>query len=101
MPPKPRQRRKQREVSVHMEHSQAESAVTAQGQNPPQPPPSDPNPEVPPTNLLLELIQSLQQKLSNSSEKRMLVQRPFLKMKEETGKNLMKTQDHTKRKPPL
>uniref|UniRef100_A0A2N9GBJ4 Integrase catalytic domain-containing protein n=1 Tax=Fagus sylvatica TaxID=28930 RepID=A0A2N9GBJ4_FAGSY len=27
----------------------------------------------------------------------MLVQRPFLKMKEETGKNLMKTQDHTEK----
>uniref|UniRef100_A0A2N9E3P2 RNA-directed DNA polymerase n=1 Tax=Fagus sylvatica TaxID=28930 RepID=A0A2N9E3P2_FAGSY len=68
MPPKPRQRRKQREVSAHMEHSQAESAVNAQGQNPPPPPPSDPNPEAPPTNLLLELIQSLQQNQSELAE---------------------------------
>uniref|UniRef100_A0A2N9HA43 Integrase catalytic domain-containing protein n=1 Tax=Fagus sylvatica TaxID=28930 RepID=A0A2N9HA43_FAGSY len=66
MPPKPRQRRKQREVSAHMEHSQAESAVNAQ--NPPPPPPSDPNPEAPPTNLLLELIQSLQQNQSELAE---------------------------------
>uniref|UniRef100_A0A2N9EWH9 Retrotransposon gag domain-containing protein n=1 Tax=Fagus sylvatica TaxID=28930 RepID=A0A2N9EWH9_FAGSY len=67
MPPKPRQRRKQREVSAHMEHSQAESAVNVQGQNPP-PPPSDPNSEAPPTNLLLELIQSLQQNQSELAE---------------------------------
>jgi hypothetical protein len=66
MPPKPRQRRKQREVSAHMEHSQAESAVNAQ--NLPSPPPSDPNPEAPPTNLLLELIQSLQQNQSELAE---------------------------------
>jgi hypothetical protein len=50
-----------------MEHSQAESAVNVQGQNPP-PPPSDPNPEAPPTNLLLELIQSLQQNQSELAE---------------------------------
>jgi hypothetical protein len=68
MPLKPRQRRKQREVSAHMEHSQAESAVNVQGQNPPPPPPSDPNPEPPPTNLLLELIQSLQQNQSELAE---------------------------------
>ena len=43
MPPKTRQKRNQREVSVHTEHSHAESAVNAQGQDPPQPPPSDPN----------------------------------------------------------
>uniref|UniRef100_A0A2N9HCQ8 Integrase catalytic domain-containing protein n=1 Tax=Fagus sylvatica TaxID=28930 RepID=A0A2N9HCQ8_FAGSY len=66
MPPKPRQRRKQKEVSVHMEHSQAESAVNAQ--NPPPPPPSDPNPQAPPTNLLLELIQSLQQNQTELAE---------------------------------
>ena len=51
-----------------MEHSQAESAVNAQRQNPPSPPPSDPNPGVPPTNLLLELIQSLQQNQSELAE---------------------------------
>uniref|UniRef100_A0A2N9G1I9 RNA-directed DNA polymerase n=1 Tax=Fagus sylvatica TaxID=28930 RepID=A0A2N9G1I9_FAGSY len=68
MPPKPRQRRKQREVSAHVEHSQAESAVNVQGQNPPPPPPSDPNPEPPPTNLLLEMIQSLQQNQSELAE---------------------------------
>ena len=61
MPPKPRQRRNQREVSVHTEHSQAESAANIQGQDLPQPPPSNPNREIPPTNLLLELIQNLQQ----------------------------------------
>jgi hypothetical protein len=43
MPPKLRQRRNQREVSVHTEHSQAKSAVNAQGQDLPQPPPNDPN----------------------------------------------------------
>jgi hypothetical protein len=68
MPPKTRQRRNQREVSVHAEHSHAESAVNAQGQDPPQPPPSDPNREVPPTNLLLELIQNLQQNQSELAE---------------------------------
>uniref|UniRef100_A0A2N9HCW8 Integrase catalytic domain-containing protein n=1 Tax=Fagus sylvatica TaxID=28930 RepID=A0A2N9HCW8_FAGSY len=61
MPPKTRQRRNQREVSVHTEHSHAESAVNVQGQDQPQPLPSDPNREAPPTNLLLELIQNLQQ----------------------------------------
>jgi hypothetical protein len=60
MPPKLRQRKSQREVSVHTEHSQAESAANVQGQDPPQPPLSDPNQEVLPTNLMLELIQSLQ-----------------------------------------
>ena len=68
MPPKTWQRRNQREVSVHAEHSHAESAVNAQGQDPPQPPPSDPNREVPPTNLLLELIQNLQQSQSELAE---------------------------------
>ena len=68
MPPKLRQRRSQREVSVHTEHSQAESAANVQGQGPPQPPPSDPNREVPPTNLILELIQSLQQNQSELTE---------------------------------
>uniref|UniRef100_A0A2N9G246 Integrase catalytic domain-containing protein n=1 Tax=Fagus sylvatica TaxID=28930 RepID=A0A2N9G246_FAGSY len=43
MPPKLRQRRNQREVSVRTEHSQVESAVNAQGQDPPQPPLNDPN----------------------------------------------------------
>uniref|UniRef100_A0A2N9EQZ9 Uncharacterized protein n=1 Tax=Fagus sylvatica TaxID=28930 RepID=A0A2N9EQZ9_FAGSY len=38
------------------------------GQNPPPPPRSDPNPEAPPTNLLLELIQSLQQNQSELVE---------------------------------
>uniref|UniRef100_A0A2N9FRF5 Uncharacterized protein n=1 Tax=Fagus sylvatica TaxID=28930 RepID=A0A2N9FRF5_FAGSY len=51
-----------------MEHSQAESAVNVQGQNPPPPPPSDPNPVVPLTNLLLELIQSLQQNQNELAE---------------------------------
>uniref|UniRef100_A0A2N9GD42 RNA-directed DNA polymerase n=1 Tax=Fagus sylvatica TaxID=28930 RepID=A0A2N9GD42_FAGSY len=68
MPPKTRQRRNQREVSVHTEHSHAESAVNVQGQDQPRPPPSDPNPEAPPTNLLLELIQSLQQNQSELAE---------------------------------
>uniref|UniRef100_A0A2N9GMB4 RNase H type-1 domain-containing protein n=1 Tax=Fagus sylvatica TaxID=28930 RepID=A0A2N9GMB4_FAGSY len=68
MPPKPRQRRKQREVSARVEHSQAESAVNVQGQDQPQPPPSNHNQEVPPTNLLLELIQSLQQNQSELAE---------------------------------
>jgi hypothetical protein len=61
MPPKLRQRESRREVSVHTEHSQVESAINTQGQDPPQPPPSDPNREVLPTNLMLELIQGLQQ----------------------------------------
>ena len=61
MPPKLRQRESRREVSIHTEHSQVESAINAQGQDPPQPPPSDPNREVLPTNLMLELIQGLQQ----------------------------------------
>uniref|UniRef100_A0A2N9HYM4 Integrase catalytic domain-containing protein n=1 Tax=Fagus sylvatica TaxID=28930 RepID=A0A2N9HYM4_FAGSY len=39
MPPKTRQRRNQREVSVHTEYSHAESAVNVQGQDQPQPPP--------------------------------------------------------------
>uniref|UniRef100_A0A2N9H9G0 Retrotransposon gag domain-containing protein n=1 Tax=Fagus sylvatica TaxID=28930 RepID=A0A2N9H9G0_FAGSY len=43
MPPKLRQRESRREVSVHMENSQAESAINLQGQDPSQPPPSDPN----------------------------------------------------------
>jgi hypothetical protein len=60
MPPKLRQRRNQREVSVHMEHSQAESTVNVQGQDSPQPPPNNPNQEVLSTNLMLELIQRLQ-----------------------------------------
>uniref|UniRef100_A0A2N9I2U7 Uncharacterized protein n=1 Tax=Fagus sylvatica TaxID=28930 RepID=A0A2N9I2U7_FAGSY len=64
MPPKLRQRRSQREVSVHTKHSQAKSAANVQGQDPPQPPPSDSNREVLPTNLMLELIQSLQQNQS-------------------------------------
>uniref|UniRef100_A0A2N9J9P3 RNA-directed DNA polymerase n=1 Tax=Fagus sylvatica TaxID=28930 RepID=A0A2N9J9P3_FAGSY len=68
MPPKTRQRKNQREVSVHTEHSHAESAVNVQGQDQPRPPPSDPNPEAPPTNLLLELIQSLQQNQSELAE---------------------------------
>uniref|UniRef100_A0A2N9J026 Retrotransposon gag domain-containing protein n=1 Tax=Fagus sylvatica TaxID=28930 RepID=A0A2N9J026_FAGSY len=46
MPPKLRQRKSQREVSVHTEHSQAESAANVQGQDPPQPPLSDPNQEL-------------------------------------------------------
>uniref|UniRef100_A0A2N9EGQ7 RNase H type-1 domain-containing protein n=1 Tax=Fagus sylvatica TaxID=28930 RepID=A0A2N9EGQ7_FAGSY len=46
MPPKTRQRRNQREVSVHTEHSHAESAVNVQGQDQPQPPPSDQNLEL-------------------------------------------------------
>jgi hypothetical protein len=61
MPPKLRQRESRREVSVHTENSRAESATNVQGQDPPQPPPSDPNREVLPTNLMLELIQGLQQ----------------------------------------
>uniref|UniRef100_A0A2N9EZU9 RNA-directed DNA polymerase n=1 Tax=Fagus sylvatica TaxID=28930 RepID=A0A2N9EZU9_FAGSY len=68
MPPKLQQRRSQREVSVHTEHSHAESAANIQGQDQPQPPPSDPNREVPPTNLMLELIQSLQQNQSELAE---------------------------------
>jgi hypothetical protein len=68
MPPKLRQRRSQREVSVHTEHSHAESAANVQGQDPPQPPPNDPNQEVLPTNLMLELIQSLQQNQSELAE---------------------------------
>uniref|UniRef100_A0A2N9J5Q0 Reverse transcriptase n=1 Tax=Fagus sylvatica TaxID=28930 RepID=A0A2N9J5Q0_FAGSY len=46
MPSKPRQRRNQREVSVHTEHSQVEFAANIQGQDPPQLPPSDPNREL-------------------------------------------------------
>uniref|UniRef100_A0A2N9HMC5 RNase H type-1 domain-containing protein n=1 Tax=Fagus sylvatica TaxID=28930 RepID=A0A2N9HMC5_FAGSY len=61
MPPKLRQRESRREVSVHTEHSRAESALNAQGHDPPQPPPNDPNREVLPTNLMLALIQGLQQ----------------------------------------
>uniref|UniRef100_A0A2N9FUQ4 RNA-directed DNA polymerase n=1 Tax=Fagus sylvatica TaxID=28930 RepID=A0A2N9FUQ4_FAGSY len=68
MPPKTRQRKNQREVSVHTEHSHAESAINARGQDQPQPPPSDQNREVPPTNLLLELIQNLQQNQSELAE---------------------------------
>uniref|UniRef100_A0A2N9FIH6 Integrase catalytic domain-containing protein n=1 Tax=Fagus sylvatica TaxID=28930 RepID=A0A2N9FIH6_FAGSY len=51
-----------------MEHSHAESAVNVQGQDQPQPPPSNHNREVPPTNLLLELIQNLQQNQSELAE---------------------------------
>ena len=61
MPPKLRQRESRREVLVHTKHSRAEYAINAQGQGPPQPPSSDPNREVLPTNLMLELIQGLQQ----------------------------------------
>jgi hypothetical protein len=68
MPPKLRQRRSQREALVHTEHSQAESAANVQGQDPPQLPPTDPNWEVLPTNLMLELIQSLQQNQSELAE---------------------------------
>uniref|UniRef100_A0A2N9H7Y4 RNA-directed DNA polymerase n=1 Tax=Fagus sylvatica TaxID=28930 RepID=A0A2N9H7Y4_FAGSY len=56
MPPKTRQRRNQREVSVHTEHSHAESAVNAQGQDPPQPPPSDPNRELKGKRMLLQRL---------------------------------------------
>ena len=56
MPRKLRQRESLREVSVHTENSSAESAINAQGQDPPQPPPSGPNREVLLTNLMLELI---------------------------------------------
>uniref|UniRef100_A0A2N9IL05 Retrotransposon gag domain-containing protein n=1 Tax=Fagus sylvatica TaxID=28930 RepID=A0A2N9IL05_FAGSY len=68
MPPKTRQRRNQAKVSVHTEHSHAESAVNVQGQDQQQPPPSNQNQEVPPTNLLLQLIQSLQQNQSELAE---------------------------------
>uniref|UniRef100_A0A2N9I1Y1 Reverse transcriptase domain-containing protein n=1 Tax=Fagus sylvatica TaxID=28930 RepID=A0A2N9I1Y1_FAGSY len=68
MPPKTRQRRNQREVSVHTEHSRAESAVNIQGEDQQRPPPSGQNQEVPPTNLLLELIQNLQQNQSELAE---------------------------------
>ena len=61
MPPKLQQRESRREVSFHMENFRAKSATNAQGQDPPQPPPVDPNREVLPTNLMLELIQGLQQ----------------------------------------
>jgi hypothetical protein len=61
MPPKLQQRESRWEVSVHMENSRAESATNVPGQDPPQPPPSDPNREVLPTNLMLKLIQGLQQ----------------------------------------
>ena len=60
MPPKLRQRESRREVLVQTENSRAESATNTQGQDPPQPPPSDPNKKVLPTNLMLELIQGLQ-----------------------------------------
>ena len=61
MPLKLQQRGSQREVSVYTENSQAESAVNGQGQDSPQPPLSNPNREVLPINLMLELIQGLQQ----------------------------------------
>uniref|UniRef100_A0A2N9FBR0 Retrotransposon gag domain-containing protein n=1 Tax=Fagus sylvatica TaxID=28930 RepID=A0A2N9FBR0_FAGSY len=82
MPPKTRQRRNQREVSVHTEHSHAESAVNVQGQDQPQPPPSDQN----------------QEKPSNSSRKRILLQRLLFKMRKKTKKSLIKTQVHMRRK---
>uniref|UniRef100_A0A2N9IE29 Integrase catalytic domain-containing protein n=1 Tax=Fagus sylvatica TaxID=28930 RepID=A0A2N9IE29_FAGSY len=50
MPPKLRQRRSQREALVHTEHSQVESAANVQGQDPPQPPPTDLNRETLPQN---------------------------------------------------
>ena len=68
MPPKTRKRRNQGEVSVHTEHSHAESAVNVQGQDQQQPPSSNQNQEVPPTSLLLQLIQSLQQNQSELAE---------------------------------
>ena len=68
MPHKLQQRKSQRKVSVHTEHSQAESAANVQGQDPPQPPLSDPNRELLPTNLMLELIQSLQRNQSELAE---------------------------------
>ena len=68
MPPKLRQRESRRKVLVHTENSWAESATNAQGQDPPQPPPSDPNQEVLPTNLMLELIQGLQQTQAKLAE---------------------------------
>ena len=107
MPPKPRQRRNQRKVLVHTEHSHAESAANIQGQDPPQPPPSDPNREALPTNLLLEPIQNLQQNQSELAEAIKQLKekdagtRPFLKMKEETRKSPIKTRVHMKRKLPL
>ena len=94
MPPKTRQRRNQREVSVNAEHSHAESAVNAQGQDPPQPPPSDPNREVPPTNLLLELIQNLQQ---NQSELAEAIKQ--LKEKDATTKTPLQNEDENQEKP--
>uniref|UniRef100_A0A2N9F930 Uncharacterized protein n=1 Tax=Fagus sylvatica TaxID=28930 RepID=A0A2N9F930_FAGSY len=90
-----------------MEHSQAESAVNVQGQDQPQPPPSNHNQEVPPTNLLLELIQSLQQNQSELAEAIKQLKEKDAGTKtppqneEETRKSLMKTQDHTKRRLPL
>uniref|UniRef100_A0A2N9GG70 RNA-directed DNA polymerase n=1 Tax=Fagus sylvatica TaxID=28930 RepID=A0A2N9GG70_FAGSY len=46
MPPKLRQRESRREVLIHTENSRAKSATNAQGKDPPQPPPSDPNREI-------------------------------------------------------
>uniref|UniRef100_A0A2N9FFM0 RNA-directed DNA polymerase n=1 Tax=Fagus sylvatica TaxID=28930 RepID=A0A2N9FFM0_FAGSY len=90
MPPKTRQRKNQREVSVHTEHSHAESAVNARGQDQPQPPPSDQNREVPPTKLAITTdteacsrTKVSWQKPSNSSRKRILLQRLLRQNEEE------------------
>uniref|UniRef100_A0A2N9J8Z5 RNA-directed DNA polymerase n=1 Tax=Fagus sylvatica TaxID=28930 RepID=A0A2N9J8Z5_FAGSY len=66
----------------------------AQGQDPPQPPPSDPNREVPPTNLLLELIQNLQQ---NQSELAEAIKQ--LKEKDATTKTPLQNEEENQEKP--
>uniref|UniRef100_A0A2N9HE18 RNA-directed DNA polymerase n=1 Tax=Fagus sylvatica TaxID=28930 RepID=A0A2N9HE18_FAGSY len=94
MPPKTRQRRNQREVSVHTEQSRAESTVNVQGQDQPQPPPSNQNQEVPPTSLLLQLIQSLQQ---NQSELAEAIKQ--LKEKDAATKTLPQNEEENQEKP--
>uniref|UniRef100_A0A2N9F794 RNA-directed DNA polymerase n=1 Tax=Fagus sylvatica TaxID=28930 RepID=A0A2N9F794_FAGSY len=94
MPPKTRQRRNQGEVSVHTEHSHAESAVNVQGQDQQQPPPSNQNQEVPPTSLLLQLIQSLQQ---NQSELAEAIKQ--LKEKDAATKTLPQNEEENQEKP--
>uniref|UniRef100_A0A2N9IF38 Retrotransposon gag domain-containing protein n=1 Tax=Fagus sylvatica TaxID=28930 RepID=A0A2N9IF38_FAGSY len=79
---------------------EAESATNAQGQDPPQPPPVDPNREVLPTNLMLELIQGLQQTQGELAEAiKQLKEKDADLVKQEREKN-PKEPRHFVRRPP-
>uniref|UniRef100_A0A2N9HDL7 Uncharacterized protein n=1 Tax=Fagus sylvatica TaxID=28930 RepID=A0A2N9HDL7_FAGSY len=79
----------------------AESASNAQGQDPPQPPPVDPNREVLPMNLMLELIRACSrfkvswQKLQ-AQRKRCWCENPSSKRRGKSGKTSSDLSSHNK-----